>query len=41
MTGGGNALEPDELAAWTKTINAEELRNYAAFEVCKRKPAIM
>lgn len=24
----GNALEPDELTAWSKDINAEELRNY-------------
>ena len=24
----GNALEPDELAAWSKNINVQELRNY-------------
>ena len=28
ITDTGNALEPDELAAWSKNINVEELRNY-------------
>ena len=28
ITDTGNALEPDELVAWGKNINAEELRNY-------------
>lgn len=28
VTDTGNALEPDELAAWSKNINMEELRNY-------------
>ncbi len=28
ITDTGNALEPDELASWAKTINVEELRNY-------------
>ena len=28
VTDTGNALEPDELAAWSKNINVEELRNY-------------
>ena len=28
ITDTGNALEPDELAAWAKEINVEELRNY-------------
>lgn len=28
ITDTGNALEPDELAAWSRNINVEELRNY-------------
>ena len=28
ITDTGNALEPDELIAWSKNINVEELRNY-------------
>ena len=28
ITDTGNALEPDELMAWSKNINVEELRNY-------------
>ena len=28
ITDTGNALEPDELASWAKTIHVEELRNY-------------
>ena len=28
VTDTGNAMEPDELAAWSKNINVEELRNY-------------
>lgn len=28
VTDTGNALEPDVLAAWSKNINVEELRNY-------------
>ena len=28
VTDTGNALKPDELAAWSKNINVEELRNY-------------
>ena len=28
ITDTGNALEPDELASWSKSINAGELRNY-------------
>lgn len=28
ITDTGNALEPDELTAWSKNVNVEELRNY-------------
>lgn len=28
ITDTGNALEPDELVSWAKSINVEELRNY-------------
>ena len=40
ITDTGNALEPDELASWAKTINAEELRNYM-IEVGKNSRRIL